>query len=85
MSADLYWQRPASLPSLRAALMDFRSVTMTKQRRATMTETANPCPHLNEDRCILIRAVVESPTPAVSAPRAPPVKRDAVIYSLAGV
>lgn len=52
-----------------------------------MTETANPCPHLNEDRCILIRAVVESPPnpPAVSAPRALPVKRVAVIYSLAGV
>lgn len=49
-----------------------------------MTETANPCPHLNEDRCILIRAVVESP-PAVSAPRALPVKRVAVLYSLAGM
>lgn len=32
MSAELYWQHSASLPSLNPALMGFHSITMKRQR-----------------------------------------------------
>lgn len=41
MSAELYWQHPASVPSLSPALMGFRSITM-KRRSAVKTASANP-------------------------------------------
>lgn len=78
MSADLYWQRLASLPSLSTALMGFRSITMSRQRVAQSQSFWNP----NKERCILIRADAHVGLLAVSASRALPIKPLALFYSL---
>lgn len=78
MSADLYWQRLASLPSLSTALMGFRSITMSRQREAQSQSFWNP----NKERCILIRADAHVGLLAASASCALPIKPLAVIYSL---
>lgn len=74
MSADLYWQHPASLPSLSPALMGFSLNNNEGTESTTKTETANPFWTLNRNRCILIRSVGHESLPSMSASYELPIK-----------